>query len=774
MDPSVAKHLEAFRLIGRLCAGLHGRSSEQEILDAIADAFCHAKGFNAFLLMAGEDAPTLRIAATSYPPDLIREVETAQGISNSSLRTATDGIPLLARALRTHDVFQAPTPDVLREIFPPRAVPAIERHLDLESQRSLLVPVHRRGRAAGVLVVTADDLTEVFIELLKNMACGVNAALDATESPRDQSRSEYGHRNPIGDRTDVIFSVDAQERFTYISPNVVTLGYTQAGLLGHSFSELLDPEDSAKLGTLFQQHLRGECTSGHAEYRLRSAGGGVRWIRISSRNILEDGSPIGVEGSIAEITDRKLAELGRKESDRRLITLMSTLPGMAYRCRNEPDWPMEFVSNGSVDLTGYPPEDLIENRVVPYGSLIHKDDRAYVWKEVQAALATGRPFTLEYRITTANGDEKWVWEQGKSVPSDHGQGTTLEGTIIDVTARRHAEQALRTSEQRLSFALEATSDGLWDWDVASGRAYFSPRYYTMLGYEPNAFDPSYDTWKSLLHPEDREETIRIIQEHVDTKSPNFAVEFRLRTKDGNWRWILSRGRVVERMPGGQPVRMVGTHVDITQQKEDAEALKLALGGTTRAIARTVELRDPYTAGHQERVAHLACAIAREMGTQEELIPTLRVAGLLHDVGKIAVPSEILSKPSRLTDPEMRIVQMHVEAGFTILDGITLPWPIAEIVRSHHERLDGSGYPRGLKGKAISIASRILSVADVVEAMSSHRPYRPALGLEVSLAEIEQGRGTRYDTQAVDACLSLFRDKGLTFDNLADDLCQVEA
>ncbi len=190
-----------------------------------------------------------------------------------------------------------------------------------------------------------------------------------------------------------------------------------------------------------------------------------------------------------------------------------------------------------------------------------------------------------------------------------------------------------------------------------------------------------------------------------------------------------------------------------------EKLQRSLEDSIQAIAATVEMRDSYTAGHQRRVAHLAGAIGRAMGLPEDALRGLHLAGIVHDMGKIGVPAEILSKPTRLNASEMSIIRMHAHTGQDILKDIEFPWPIARIVHEHHERLDGSGYPQGLAGEAILLQSRILAVADVVEAMASHRPYRPGLGIAAALAEIERGRGSAYEPRAVDACLALFRDKG---------------
>jgi len=194
-------------------------------------------------------------------------------------------------------------------------------------------------------------------------------------------------------------------------------------------------------------------------------------------------------------------------------------------------------------------------------------------------------------------------------------------------------------------------------------------------------------------------------------------------------------------------------------KQSVDKFRLALEATIQAMGLTIEMRDPYTAGHQRRVSRLACAIAREMEIAPNQINGLRMAGDIHDIGKIYIPAEILSKPGQLTDIEFTIIKTHPQVGFDILKSIDFPWPVAQIVLQHHERMNGSGYPSGLKGDEILIDARILCVADVVEAMSSHRPYRPSHGIERALEEIEARSGQLYDPSVVRACLRLFRDKG---------------
>jgi putative nucleotidyltransferase with HDIG domain len=200
-----------------------------------------------------------------------------------------------------------------------------------------------------------------------------------------------------------------------------------------------------------------------------------------------------------------------------------------------------------------------------------------------------------------------------------------------------------------------------------------------------------------------------------------------------------------------------------QRRELGERLQRALVATIQAIAVTIEKRDPYTAGHQQRVAELADALAAELGMDDDRREGLRLAATIHDIGKISIPAEILNRPGRLSETEFQLIKGHPQEGHEIVAGVEFPWPVADMVVQHHERLDGSGYPHGLAAEDIIWEARILAVADVVEAMASHRPYRPALPLATALDEIRAGRGARYDAQVVDACLTLFEERGFTWE-----------
>jgi len=506
-------------------------------------------------------------------------------------------------------------------------------------------------------------------------------------------------------------------------------------------------------------------------------------------------------------------------------------------------------------------------------------------------------------------------------------GTLLCVLMLRRLRRQRTEAQLRLSEERLRLALGAANQGLYDMNVQTGEAVVNDEYARMLGYDPAEFRETNAAWIARLHPDDREVVAGVYRDYIEGKRPDYQVEFRQRARSGAWVRILSLGKVVERDAQGRPLRMLGTHTDITARRnsedrlrslhaeatrqlaladqsrrallstlEDqraaqarlaesearfrllieksnagmyvlreerfvyanprmaeilgrpAEALvgtplenmlpeeerhtvsqarqKLGAGEhavafTTRArhadgsivelgisevatdfagapaligiaqdigermraqaeiqryiaaLERTtetalhamslmVEQRDPYTAGHERRVGQLAAAIGTELGFDAHRVKGLLMTGMVHDIGKLAVPAEILSKPSRLSHIEFELIKGHARYGYEVLKGIDSPWPLAEVVLQHHERLDGSGYPQGLKGDAIRLEARILAVADTVEAMSSHRPYRPGRGIEAALEEVRKESGRLYDPQAVAACVRLFEEKRFAF------------
>ncbi len=333
--------------------------------------------------------------------------------------------------------------------------------------------------------------------------------------------------------------------------------------------------------------------------------------------------------------------------------------------------------------------------------------------------------------------------------------------LVEVADRKKAEDALRINEQRFRLLIEKSLAGMY---VSRNGCYVyaNPRLEGILGYGPGELVGV--SANDVVLPDDLS-IMNAAREKLKTGEHTAAYEARARRKDGS---IVELGvqSVVVDFEGARST--IGMAQDIGERhRAEAEIksyiarLEQTTEATLQAVALMVEQRDPYTAGHERRVGDLAAAIGAEMGLQENTVKGLRLTGYVHDLGKISVPAELLSKPSKLSSLEFQLIKTHAEAGYNILKDVDFPWPVAEVILQHHERPDGSGYPRQLKGAQILLEARIMAVADVIEAMSSHRPYRPGLGLDKALDEIEKNSGTLYDPQVAAACLRLFREKGHT-------------
>jgi PAS domain S-box-containing protein/putative nucleotidyltransferase with HDIG domain len=333
--------------------------------------------------------------------------------------------------------------------------------------------------------------------------------------------------------------------------------------------------------------------------------------------------------------------------------------------------------------------------------------------------------------------------------------------------RQRVEEALRQNGEELRAILDGARDGIVVLDLM-GRVVRVNRYIREIGgYAEDEFIGKQIDALEMFPPPSLAKILSAFRKlETGQDLPPYEVEVHLKT--GERRMVEIHSSLLK--GNGRVEGIVAILRDITERKRAEEELKQgferarsAMKGTVDALMSTAERRDPYTAGHQQRVTQLACAIAEEMGLSEDQIEGIRVAGSLHDIGKIYVPAEILSKPGQITDIEFNLIKIHPQVGQEILEAVNFPWPVAEIVLQHQERLDGSGYPAGLKGDEILLEARVLAVADVVEAMSSHRPYRPTRGIDEALKEISQNRDITYDSEAVDACLRLFTEKGFAFE-----------
>ncbi len=340
----------------------------------------------------------------------------------------------------------------------------------------------------------------------------------------------------------------------------------------------------------------------------------------------------------------------------------------------------------------------------------------------------------------------------------------------DITGRKKAEELLKQSEAKYRLLADHMKDEVWLTDLELNWIYVSPSLEKLSGYSLDELKRT--PMRKIMTEKSFHETMEIFNTELPKAlaSPETYIFDRLLEiesicKDGRVIWNEITFSLI-RDEKDKPVYILFEGRDVSERKlaeqklqQTLESLKKAVGITIQVLVTVLESRDPYTAGHQNRSANLASAIAAEMGLPQNKIEAIRMAGSIHDIGKLSIPAEILAKPTRLTEIEYSIVKEHCRSGYEMLKNVESPWPLADIVFQHHERINGNGYPNHLKKNDILIEARIMAVADVVEAMASHRPYRASLGIEPALREIEKNRGILFDEDVVDACIRLFREKG---------------
>jgi PAS domain S-box-containing protein/putative nucleotidyltransferase with HDIG domain len=373
-----------------------------------------------------------------------------------------------------------------------------------------------------------------------------------------------------------------------------------------------------------------------------------------------------------------------------------------------------------------------------------------------------------YEIESRGRGERYYRVISAPLPNTDGTIDSVIEVVIDETERKKTEEAIIKNERNLREAQRVAHIGSFNLDLKNNKINMSDEVYKILKMDPEKFNGNFDSLVDLFHPEDKEFALTALDNAIRNKT-FLDIEHKMLLKDKTEIFIDVKAKPFYDK-SNKPQKLIGTLMDITGRKKaeikllkSEETLKKTLDGAINTLAAIVETKDPYTYGHQQRVCKLATTIAEDLGLDGKKVEAIRIASLIHDIGKVNIPASILSKPGKLTDIEFDMIKTHPQLSYNMLKRIEFPLPIVDIILQHHEKIDGSGYPRGLKGKDIMLEAKILTVADVVEAMSSHRPYRPALGLDAALDEIRNNKGKLYDPDVADSCIKVFVKKKFNFD-----------
>ncbi len=560
---------------------------------------------------------------------------------------------------------------------------------------------------------------------------------------------------------------DTDGNIQYVNPKFSQLtGYTEQEAIGQNPRIL----KSGKTSPGEYKKMWAQIRSGkewHGEFCNKKKNGEIYWENAIISSIKNSAGDITNFIAIKEdITQAKKIEEELLSSEERFRAISATANDAIVMINN--DGTISYWNKAAEKMFYYSSKEVVGKKlhelVVPT-SLHDKFKRGFtrfkdtgvgefVGKTVEliAVKKDGTEFPIEHSIAAVKIKDKW----------------NAVGVIRDISERKKIVKRLEGSEKKIRTWLECSPVCTKTVDLDFNLQYMSAAGIKCLNIgditpfygKPFPFD---------LYPEMSRNIMSKSLNKVKETGETIRLEVSVVSVDGNILWFDTT-LVPVNDDEGKIDYIIVVSVDITERKyaeeqteKGIEKLRMTLNGTIAALSLTVEQRDPYTAGHQRRVSQLACAIAEEMGLSKDQIEGINVAGIVHDMGKIHIPTEILSRPGKLTKDEYNIVRSHAQVGYDILKGIEFPWPVADIVHQHHEHMDGSGYPLGLSDGDILMEARIICVADVVEAMASHRPYRPSLGMNVALEEILRRKGVHYDARVVKACLEIIKEKGFEFE-----------
>lgn len=457
--------------------------------------------------------------------------------------------------------------------------------------------------------------------------------------------------------------------------------------------------------------------------------------------------------------------------DKRKFELLYRQSPNAYFNLQIPSGKILDVSESAIRMTGFSRHELLSMTIA---NVLNKDNlHDEEGEQLLKQILSNQPLNcVEFEYIPKIGPPIWVAVSAEPEKNSYESTIGVKLMLDDISSLKETQEELLASHLLLKETSALGHIGGWEIDVATGQGSWTEETAKIYGFSKD--EPlTLELGLHFYHPEDRKRIDTLVARAIEY-GERWDDEFRIVNKNNQLRWIHSVGAA--KMVRGKAVRLVGIVQDITDSKLAEGKIKQlrkerrtyqnkirqALLETVHSVALTVEKRDPYTSGHMSRVSELAEAIAIELGLSQHDIDGIALAADIHDLGKIYIPAEILNRPGKLSDAEFELIKTHSQVGYDILKDVDFPWPVANMILQHHERLDGSGYPNGLKGEQLLLQSKILSVADVIEAVSSHRPYRPALGIDKGIEVVNEGRGSQFDPVVVDAAIKVIKQDGFEF------------